>query len=75
MYFTVVAMIISCLTCYYYFLLPSIVGNDIGEVGKRRLRELGHRRPGLQIIGNFVDDLGLLKAYLDWVEEIRDGHF
>lgn len=65
-------MIISCLTCYYYFLLPSIVGNDIGEVGKRRLRELEHRRPGLRIIGNFVDDLGLLKAYLDWVEEIRD---
>lgn len=53
------------------FSFISIVGNDIGEVGRRRLRELGQRRPGLRIIANFVDDLGLLQAYLDWVEEIR----
>ncbi|KAG5855971.1 hypothetical protein ANANG_G00002750, partial [Anguilla anguilla] len=25
----------------------------------------------LRAIGNFVDDLGLLQAYLDWVEELR----
>lgn len=49
----------------------SIVGNDIGREGKRRLSELEQRRPGLRIIANFVDDLGLLQAYLDWVEEIR----
>ncbi|XP_010866135.2 NLR family CARD domain-containing protein 3 isoform X2 [Esox lucius] len=49
----------------------TMVGNDIGEVGKRRLRELKCRRPELCIIGNFVDDQGLLQAYLDWVEEIR----
>uniref|UniRef100_A0A3B5A6W7 NACHT LRR and PYD domain-containing protein n=1 Tax=Stegastes partitus TaxID=144197 RepID=A0A3B5A6W7_9TELE len=36
-----------------------------------RLRELEQRRPGLRIIANFVDDLGLLQAYLDWVEEIQ----
>uniref|UniRef100_A0A3P8S0S1 NACHT LRR and PYD domain-containing protein n=1 Tax=Amphiprion percula TaxID=161767 RepID=A0A3P8S0S1_AMPPE len=36
-----------------------------------RLKELQQRRPGLRIIANFVDDLGLLQAYLDWVEEIR----
>uniref|UniRef100_A0A8C2ZWQ4 NACHT domain-containing protein n=1 Tax=Cyclopterus lumpus TaxID=8103 RepID=A0A8C2ZWQ4_CYCLU len=48
-----------------------IVGNDIGEVGRSRLRELKQCRPGLRIIANFVDDLGLLQAYLDWVEEIR----
>lgn len=53
------------------FLLISIVGNDIGEVGKKRLKELGKSRPGLRIIANFVDDCGLLQAYLDWVEEIR----
>lgn len=35
------------------------------------MRELEQRRPGLRIITNFVDDLGLLQAYLDWVEEIR----
>lgn len=49
----------------------SIVGNDIGEAGRRRLKELEQRRPGLRIIADFVDDLGLLQAYLDWVEEIR----
>lgn len=48
-----------------------IVGNDIGEVGRGRLRELGKLRPELRIIANFADDLGLLQAYLDWVEEIR----
>lgn len=53
------------------FSFISIVGNDFGEVGRRRLRELEQRRPGLRIIANFVDDLGLLQAYLDWVEEIR----
>lgn len=40
-------------------------------MGRKRLRELEQRRPGLRIIANFVDDLGLLQAYLDWVEEIR----
>lgn len=47
------------------------MGNDIGEVGKKRLRELERNRPGLRIIGNFVDDVGLLQAYLDWVDEIQ----
>lgn len=51
--------------------LYSIVGNDIGATGRRRLKELEKRRPELRIIANFVDDLGLLQAYLDWVEEIR----
>uniref|UniRef100_A0AAY4A9M9 Uncharacterized protein n=1 Tax=Denticeps clupeoides TaxID=299321 RepID=A0AAY4A9M9_9TELE len=35
------------------------------------LKELQHHRPDLRIIGNFADDLGLLQAYLDWVEELR----
>ncbi|CAM9183483.1 unnamed protein product [Lampetra planeri] len=52
-------------------LFKMIVGNDIGEVGRQRLRELERHRPGLRIITNFVDDLGLLQAYLDWVEEIQ----
>lgn len=49
-----------------------IVGNDIGTAGKTRIKELQRRRPDLRIIGNFVDDLGLLQAYLDWVQEIRE---
>lgn len=56
---------------YPFFSLFRIVGNDIGEVGRSRLRELEKRRPGLRIIANFADDLGLLQAYLDWVEEIQ----
>lgn len=53
------------------FSFISIVGNDIGVEGRRRLMLLEQRRPGLRIISNFVDDLGLLQAYLDWVEEIQ----
>ncbi|XP_063054545.1 NLR family CARD domain-containing protein 3-like [Engraulis encrasicolus] len=49
----------------------TIVGNDIGVTGRARIQELERRRPGLRIIGNFVDDLGLLQAYLDWVQEIQ----
>ncbi|XP_031169968.1 NLR family CARD domain-containing protein 3-like [Sander lucioperca] len=63
--------IVSCLSRNTSLRTLTIVGNDIGEVGRRRLRELEQCRPGLRIIANFVDDLGLLQAYLDWVEEIR----
>ncbi|XP_070767897.1 NLR family CARD domain-containing protein 3-like [Enoplosus armatus] len=63
--------IVNCLSKNTSLKTLTIVGNDIGEVGRRRLRELEQRRPGLRIIANFVDDLGLLQAYLDWVEEIR----
>ncbi|KAA8591814.1 hypothetical protein FQN60_017188 [Etheostoma spectabile] len=63
--------IVSCLSRNTSLRTLTIVGNDIGEVGRKRLRELEQCRPGLRIIANFVDDLGLLQAYLDWVEEIR----
>ncbi|KAF7670444.1 hypothetical protein LDENG_00074540 [Lucifuga dentata] len=63
--------IVNCLSKNTFLKTLTIVGNDIGEVGRRRLKELERRRPGLRIIANFVDDLGLLQAYLDWVEEIR----
>ncbi|KAM8869905.1 protein NLRC3-like [Spinachia spinachia] len=64
--------IVSSLSNNTSLKILTVVGNDIGEVGRRRLRELEQRRPGLRIIANFVDDLGLLQAYLDWVEEIRE---
>ncbi|XP_060906083.1 NLR family CARD domain-containing protein 3-like [Labrus mixtus] len=63
--------IVNCLSKNTSLKTLTIVGNDIGEVGRKRLRELEQRRPGLRIIANFVDDLGLLQAYLDWVEEIQ----
>ncbi|XP_036394431.1 NLR family CARD domain-containing protein 3-like [Megalops cyprinoides] len=63
--------IVTCLSKNSTLKTLTIVGNDIGEAGKERLQALSRCRPGLQIIGNFVDDEGLLQAYLDWVEEIR----
>ncbi|XP_059195686.1 NLR family CARD domain-containing protein 3-like [Centropristis striata] len=63
--------IVTCLSRNSSLRTLTIVGNDIGEVGRRRLKELEQRRPGLRIIANFVEDLGLLQAYLDWVEEIQ----
>ncbi|KAF1388270.1 hypothetical protein PFLUV_G00088450 [Perca fluviatilis] len=54
--------IVSCLSRNTSLMTLTIVGNDIGEVGRRRLRELEQCRPGLRIIANFVDDLGLLQA-------------
>ncbi|GAA6220441.1 protein NLRC3-like isoform X1 [Lates japonicus] len=63
--------IVNCLSKNTSLKTLTIVGNDIGEVGRRRLKELEQRRPGLRIIANFVDDLGLLQAYLDWVGEIQ----
>ncbi|KAL0984786.1 hypothetical protein UPYG_G00146870 [Umbra pygmaea] len=63
--------IVHCLSKNTSLKTLTMVGNDIGEVGRRRLKQLEGRRPGLRIIGNFVEDRGLLQAYLDWVEEIR----
>ncbi|XP_030639070.1 NLR family CARD domain-containing protein 3-like [Chanos chanos] len=63
--------IVNCLSKNTTLKTLTIVGNDIGEVGKKRLRELERHRPELRIIGNFVDDLGLLKAYLGWVDEMK----
>lgn len=66
--------IVNCLSKNTALKTLTIVGNDIGEEGRRRLRQLQKCRPQLQIIANFVDDVGLLQAYLDWVEEIRTDH-
>ncbi|XP_054902954.1 NLR family CARD domain-containing protein 3-like [Poeciliopsis prolifica] len=63
--------IVNCLSKNTSLKILTIVGNDIGEVGRKRLRELEKLRPDLRIIANFMDDLGLLQAYLGWVEEIR----
>lgn len=63
--------IVKCLSKNTSLKTLTIVGNDIGEKGRRRLRQLQQCRPQLRIIANFVDDMGLLQAYLDWVEEIR----
>nr|XP_006641714.1 PREDICTED: protein NLRC3-like isoform X1 [Lepisosteus oculatus] len=63
--------IVSCLSQNRTLKTLTIVGNDIGEQGKQRMRDLSKRRSSLKIIGNFVDDMGLLDAYLGWVEELK----
>lgn len=63
--------IVNCLSKNTALKTLTIVGNDIGAEGRRRLRQLQRCKPHLRIIANFVDDMGLLQAYLDWVEEIR----
>ncbi|KAL2084076.1 hypothetical protein ACEWY4_019594 [Coilia grayii] len=64
--------IVNCLSKNTTLKTLTIVGNDIGTTGRARIKELERRRPGLRIIGNFVDDLELLQAYLEWVQEIRE---
>lgn len=64
--------IIPCLSKNTTLKTLIIVGNDLGDIGKKRLQELSKRRSSLKIIGNFVEDLGLLEAYLAWVEEMKE---
>ncbi|XP_028678668.2 NACHT, LRR and PYD domains-containing protein 3-like isoform X1 [Erpetoichthys calabaricus] len=63
--------IVACLSNNKTLKSLTIVGNDLGDLGKKRLRQLRKERPDLRIIENFIDDLGLLQAYLDWVEELK----
>ncbi|EMP23818.1 NACHT, LRR and PYD domains-containing protein 12 [Chelonia mydas] len=51
--------------------LGSVVGNRLSEAGQQMLSELSRRKPGLKVISTFESDMGLLQAYLDWVEEIK----
>ncbi|XP_060639846.2 NLR family CARD domain-containing protein 3-like [Anolis sagrei] len=54
--------------------LLTIVGNRLSKAGRKVLSELSGRKPELKIISSFLSDMGLLQAYLDWVEEIKaDG--
>ncbi|XP_033014621.1 NACHT, LRR and PYD domains-containing protein 12-like [Lacerta agilis] len=51
--------------------LLTIVGNRLSKAGREVLSELSRRKPELKIISSFLSDMGLLQAYLDWVEEIK----
>ncbi|KAJ7304053.1 hypothetical protein JRQ81_011574 [Phrynocephalus forsythii] len=51
--------------------LLTIVGNRLSDAGREILSELRRRKPELKIISSFLSDMGLLQAYLDWVEEIK----
>ncbi|XP_066494955.1 NLR family CARD domain-containing protein 3-like [Tiliqua scincoides] len=51
--------------------LLTIVGNRLSQGGRQILSELSRKKPELKIISSFLSDMGLLQAYLDWVEEIK----
>ncbi|XP_054854883.1 NLR family CARD domain-containing protein 3-like [Eublepharis macularius] len=51
--------------------LLTIVGNRLSKAGSQVLSELSRKKPELKIISSFLTDMGLLQAYLDWVEEIK----
>ncbi|XP_077312690.1 NACHT, LRR and PYD domains-containing protein 3-like [Lithobates pipiens] len=53
--------------------LLTIVGNKLSERGKEVLLELQRRLPNLKILSSFMGDMGLLQAYLDWVQELREN--
>ncbi|KAI4894220.1 hypothetical protein NFI96_026180 [Prochilodus magdalenae] len=63
--------LVQCLSRNTALKSLTVVGNELGEAGWERLKELGRLRPDLRIIGHFVDDLGLLEAYLGWVDEMQ----
>ncbi|XP_039369229.1 NLR family CARD domain-containing protein 3-like [Mauremys reevesii] len=62
---------LPCLLANSTLRLLTIVGNRLSEAGQRILSELSRRKPGLKVISTFESDMGLLQAYLDWVEEIK----
>ncbi|XP_056399874.1 protein NLRC3-like [Hyla sarda] len=53
--------------------LLTIVGNKLSNIGKEALLELQRRLPGLKILSSFLGDMGLLQAYLDWVQELKEN--
>ncbi|XP_026516719.1 nucleotide-binding oligomerization domain-containing protein 2-like [Terrapene carolina triunguis] len=63
--------LVPCLLANSTLRLLTIVGNRLSEAGQRTLSELSRRKPGLKVISTFESDMGLLQAYLDWVEEIK----
>ncbi|XP_078236419.1 NACHT, LRR and PYD domains-containing protein 12 [Pogona vitticeps] len=63
--------ILDSLTSNTTLRLLTIVGNRLSKAGREVLSELRRRKPELKIISSFLSDMGLLQAYLDWVEEIK----
>ncbi|XP_072282038.1 NACHT, LRR and PYD domains-containing protein 6-like [Pyxicephalus adspersus] len=53
--------------------LLTIVGNKLSDRGKEVLLKLQKYLPNLKILSSFMGDMGLLQAYLDWVQELREN--
>ncbi|KAM4015240.1 NACHT, LRR and PYD domains-containing protein 12-like [Anomaloglossus baeobatrachus] len=65
--------LLPCLANNKTLRLITIVGNKLSDRGKEVLLELQGRVPGLKILSSFMGDMGLLQAYLDWVEELKEN--
>ncbi|XP_066465467.1 NLR family CARD domain-containing protein 3-like [Eleutherodactylus coqui] len=65
--------LIPCLKNNKTLRLLTIVGNKLSDRGKDVLVELQRHLPGLKILSSFMGDMGLLQAYLDWVQELKEN--
>ncbi|XP_063797747.1 NLR family CARD domain-containing protein 3-like [Pseudophryne corroboree] len=65
--------LLSCLENNKTLRLLTIAGNKLSERGKDVLLELQRRLPHLKILSSFMGDMGLLQAYLDWVQELKEN--
>ncbi|XP_053308334.1 NLR family CARD domain-containing protein 3-like [Spea bombifrons] len=64
--------LLPCLTNNTTLKVITIVGNNLSEQGKKMLRELQRLRPTLKILSTFLGDMGLLQAYIDWVQDLKE---
>ncbi|XP_075697005.1 LOW QUALITY PROTEIN: NACHT, LRR and PYD domains-containing protein 12-like [Rhinoderma darwinii] len=65
--------LLPCLANNKTLRLLTIVGNKLSDRGKGVLLELQRRLPDLKILSSFMGDMGLLQAYLDWVQELKEN--
>ncbi|KAM9299074.1 NACHT, LRR and PYD domains-containing protein 12-like [Gastrophryne carolinensis] len=65
--------LLPCLAANKTLRLLTIAGNKLSNRGKEVLLELQRLRPDLRILSTFMGDMGLLQAYLDWVQELREN--
>ncbi|XP_077116191.1 NACHT, LRR and PYD domains-containing protein 12-like isoform X2 [Ranitomeya variabilis] len=65
--------LLPCLANNKTLRLLTIAGNKLSDRGKAVLLELRGRLPGLKVLSSFMGDMGLLQAYLDWVQELKEN--
>ncbi|KAM4703016.1 NACHT, LRR and PYD domains-containing protein 12-like [Rhinophrynus dorsalis] len=63
--------LLPCLAKNTTLRLLTIAGNNLSERGKQLLQEVKKHRPNLKILSSFGGDMGLLQAYLDWVQDLK----
>ncbi|CAH2330685.1 nucleotide-binding oligomerization domain-containing 2-like [Pelobates cultripes] len=64
--------LLPCLTKNTTLRLLTIVGNNLSERSKQLLVTVQRQKPTLKILSSFLSDMGLLQAYLDWVQDLKE---